>query len=143
MYPARYPDPDRSPESLETRLRALPRLPVSADLEARLLATIPARRAIPPRRRAARAVAIAVSAAACLLTVFAWPRRHGESPVAAPGTVPPTDQASIRPPDESDRIAAWPEALKGPDGPGQLTFSWPLSQTSILTANAIPPDLLD
>ena len=39
----RRPNSDRSPESLEARLRALPQPPIPSELEARILAAIPAR----------------------------------------------------------------------------------------------------
>src|SRR5436305_3982477 len=82
MQPHRRPDPDRSPDSLESRLRALPRPPVPADLEARILAAGPARatnevlRRARPARRWHLAVGIAASlaaAAACLLILRSWP----------------------------------------------------------------------
>ena len=82
MQPHRRPDPDRSPDSLESRLRALPRPPVPADLEARILAAGPARasNAMPRPARASRrwhlAVGVAASlavAAACLLALRSWP----------------------------------------------------------------------
>ncbi len=42
----RRPNSDRSPESLEARLRALPQPPIPSELEARILAAIPARPSI-------------------------------------------------------------------------------------------------
>src|SRR5438093_12334554 len=93
--------PERSekpgPESLEGRLRRLPPPPVPADLEARLLAAIPAGvssraesgiasapRVLPaltqpgsPGRWVRWAGGVSALAAACLLIVLAWPKGQG------------------------------------------------------------------
>ena len=80
MHPQKRPGPDRSPEGLEARLRALPPPPVPAELEARLLAAIPA----PRRRRPIWAGVVGVLAAACLLAALAWRGRDRHAdPLAA------------------------------------------------------------
>jgi len=79
MHPERRPNAGRSPESLEARLRALPQPPVPADLEARLLATIPAAILIPQRRWGVWVGALGALAAACLVVVLAWPGRDDKN----------------------------------------------------------------
>src|SRR5262249_55626403 len=140
MHSERRPNPDRSPEALEARLRALPQPPVPAGLEARLLAAIPAAPPAPRRRWAVWVGLAGALAAACLLAVLAWPRRDGRGPdPSAPG--PPV---TPRPPDASDRLAAWREARRVLDGAEPSPFTWPLPETSPITAaTAIPPDLLE
>src|SRR5438552_16914769 len=105
--------PERSekpgPESLEARLRRLPPPPVPADLESKLLATIPAGVSFPVHNsRTASGVALAprvlpaltqpgspgswvrwiggvsALAAACLLIVLAWPNGEGQKQVKDP-----------------------------------------------------------
>jgi hypothetical protein len=132
MHPERPPSPDRSPEELETRLRALPPPPVPAGLEARLLAAIPGQLPVPRRRWAVWAGVAAALAAACLLAVLAW-RRERNDPVPGPDTGP------------SARVApAWPETRRVQEGADLPPFSWPLEETSPLKAStSIPPDLLE
>jgi WD40 repeat protein len=138
MHSERRPKPDRSPESLEARLRALPRPHVPAGLEARLLATIPADRPIPRRRRAAWIGAVGTLAAACLLAVLVWPRRSGKVPVPSPGTSESLQQRHFaleqaKSPAESNRLLAirnfdrgQAAFEKGEIGPGMLWMieSW-------------------
>ncbi len=166
MRPKRLPNRARSPESLEARLRALPQPSVPADLEARLLATIPAEMRIPRRRWAVWAGVAGPLAAACLLAVFAWPRGDGNRPVPRPGTgesphpitVPSpgtiasadapgaglTTPPALRPSDDSADIAAWAEARRVLNGAEPATFTWPLKEKSPITASrSIPADLLD
>jgi ferric-dicitrate binding protein FerR (iron transport regulator) len=143
MQPERRPNPDRSPESLEARLRALPQLRVPADLEARLLAAIPTEMPI-PRRRAFRFGAVGALAAACLLAVLVWPRGDIENPVPGRGKDTSALQDSPRSPDDSASIAAWREARRVPDGAEMPTFTWPVRETlSIRISTSISPDLLD
>ena len=84
MQPQRRPNSDRSPESLEARLRALPAPPVPSDLEARILAAIPpqiSRATWPGANTASTSFAVghpsAQRAAACLLAV-----RLGQNPMS-------------------------------------------------------------
>jgi len=155
MHPERRPNLDRSPEALEARLRALPQPPVPADLEARLLAAIPSRTALPSRpngsgdpsyRRhwAVWASVVGALAAACLLAVLAWPRRDGKSPDPSPAPRQVAIPVTPQPPDDSDNIAAWREARRVLDGAEMPAFHWPLEEMSPFTVStSIPPDLLD
>jgi hypothetical protein len=144
MHPERRPNPDGSSESLEARLRALPQPRVPADLEARLLATIPAEMPIPRRRWAAWVGAVGAVAAACSLAVLAWPRREGQNPVPNPPTIESAQQVIPRPPDDAASIAPWLQARRDPDGAEMPPFTWPLAETSPMrVSTSIPPDLLD
>jgi hypothetical protein len=144
MHPERRPNPERSPEALEARLRALPPPPVPAGLEARLLAAIPVATPVPRRRRAVWVGAAGALAAACLLAVLAWPGRDGENPFPSPPTSAAPRQVTPRPPDDSAGLAARLEARRVLDGAELSPFTWPLQETSPLRAStSIPPDLLD
>jgi hypothetical protein len=144
MHPERRPNPDRSPEALEARLRALPQPPVPADLEARLLATIPLELPLPPRRWAVWVGAAAAVAAACLLTVLAWLGRDGKNPVLSPATIASAYRVTPRPPDDSATIAPWLEARRALDEAKVPTFTWPLEEKSPMRVSiSIPSDLLD
>jgi hypothetical protein len=170
MHSERRPNTDRSPESLEARLRALPQPPVPADLEARLLATIPGKTPIPQRRWGVWVGAVAASAAACLLAVLAWPGRDGKNPVPSPGTresvhqvtvpspspSPPTSVSApalgaglptppaLQLPDDSASIAPWLQAGRDLDGADTPTFTWPLEETlPMRVSTSIPSDVLD
>ncbi|HKI41373.1 MAG TPA: hypothetical protein VKA66_13520 [Mycobacterium sp.] len=144
----------------------MPQPPVPADLEARLLATIPAEMPIPRRRWAIWAGVVGPLAAACLLAVFAWPRGVGNHPVPrsgtaksqhwvtvpSPGTIASADAPgaglptppTIRPSDNSAEIAAWAEARRVLNGAEPATFIWPIQEKSPITVSiSIPADLLD
>jgi hypothetical protein len=149
MQPQRRPNSDRSPEALEARLRALPGPPIPSDLEARLLAAIPAemphcRRVSRRRRWAVWAGAAVALAAACLLAVL-WTRHDGGgakeqiiSPVPQPSTL-----ASI-PEEGSAAMARWLAARRGLDGAERPTFTWPIQEKSpLMVSTSISPDLLD
>ncbi len=143
MHPERRPNPERSPEALEARLRALPRPPVPAGLEARLLAAIPAERPV-VRRRAIRFVAAGALAAACLLAVLAWPRRDGEKSIPSLPTGESVRQVITRPPDDGAGVPTWREARRVLDGAEMPPFTWPIEETSpIAVSTSLPPDLLD
>ena len=144
MHREKRPDPDRSPESLEARLRALPQPPLPADLEARLLAAIPAARPIPRRLRGVWTGVLVGLAAACLAAVLAWPRRDGRQPLPGPEKSEAAHQLSPRAPDDSADIAAWLAARGNLDEAETPTFTWPLPETPPVRLPAsIPPDLLD
>jgi hypothetical protein len=145
MHPEGHPNVDRSPESLEARLRALAAPSIPVDLEARLLAAIPS---VMPKRRRRWPVwvgLVGALAAACLLAILAWPGFDGTnpgpraSPVESATPRPSVRTApAFRPLDESTSIAA----LRG--GAEPPTFTWPLPETSPLTVStSIPADLLD
>jgi hypothetical protein len=139
MHRERRPNPGRSPESLEARLRALPQPPVPAGLETRLLADIPAR-----RRWAGWVGAAGAFAAACVLVALAWPRRADDNPAPGPGPGAAEHQVTRRPPDAAAGIAAWREGRRVLEGAEPRPFSWPLRESSpVRVWTAIPPDLLD
>jgi len=140
MHPERRPKPDRSRESLKAKLRALPPPPIPGDLEARLLAAIPARM----RRRHYWGVGLGLvgaAAAACLIVVLMWPRRDQTGALPMPpqtASVPRT--APQTPDDATARLAAW--RVRG--GEQVAAFAWPLEETSPMRATAtIPPELLN
>jgi hypothetical protein len=82
-------------------------------------------------------------AAACLLAVVAWRGRDRHDPAPDPGTTPFVQKVPPRSPDDSSRIAVWPEARRALEGAELPPFSWPLEETSPLRASTpIPPDLL-
>jgi hypothetical protein len=144
MHPEKRPNPDPSPESLETRLRALPPPPVPADLEARLLAAIPAKRSVPERHWAVWVGLAGALAAACLVAVLAWPGRTGKSPSPENRDAPPQAKASPRSDGDSNRIPEWQRPHRDWAGAEWSTFTWPLPETApVRKVNAIPSDLLD
>ncbi len=109
---------ERRPEALADRLRELPPPAVPADLEARLLAGIPA-----PGRRSRRgwAVGACAVAAACLLVVLAWPRAG--HPLRQGDAVLPTGRLAQQTAEE---------------------FTWPLDGTEpVGVPTSIPADLFD
>ena len=143
MHPKRRPNPDRSPEALEARLRALPQPPVPAELQARLLAAIPPERPIPQRRWAVWVGAVGTLAAACLLALLAWPGRTGKD-IPRPPTRGSARQSTPPAPDDSARITAWREARRVLEGAEPPAFTWPLEETApLMVSTSIPPDLLD
>jgi len=114
----RRPNSDRSPESLEARLCALPQPPIPVGLEARILAAIPARPSnndeLPRLARSGSrrwrlivwAGASVAAAAACLLAVRFWPEPDDQHTapilVADPGSTkslrrPHLDRRATRP----------------------------------------------
>ena len=143
-HPEQPPNPGRTPESLEARLRALPRPPVPADLEARLLAAVPPARPVRRRRWAVWAGVAGALAAACLLAVLAWRGRDGKAPAPGPEKGESARHARPRPPDDSDAIAAWREARRVVDGEELPPFTWPLDEPApVGVATSIPPDLFE
>lgn len=144
MHPEPRPNPGRSLDPLEARLRALPPPPVPAGLEARLLATIPAVRPTPSRRWVVWVGVTAAVAAACVVVVLTWPKRDGGNPNPGPENRESANHVAPRPSDDSDRLAAWRESRRGLDRAEPAPFAWPLQETTPLTGStAIPSDLLD
>ncbi len=148
MLPQRRPISDRSSESLEARLRALPPPPVPVDLEARLLAAIPAEtshkmprvaRGFGRRRLLAWAGAAAGLAAVCLLAVLLRP-----GPVikkSVPRVVLKTENKATRPiksgqPGDALTITSWLEARRNLDSPESPQFTWPIQEQSPLMVSS-------
>jgi hypothetical protein len=144
MLPERLPNPDRSADRLEARLRALTPPTVPADLEARLVAALPPDRPTPRRRRHVWAGVAAVAAAACLVAVLAWQTRGDKErnpswpPKAVARQVPPLSA------DERPNFTTLPLARRLEDAAEPPSFTWPLAETSPARPwTAIPADLLD
>jgi hypothetical protein len=138
------PDPERSREALEARLRALPQPPVPADLEALLLATIPRAKPISTFRRAVRAAALGVAAAACVVAVILGHHYLGKDHLTIPVTGEPAQQDIRRPISESMSIAAWRDDQRVLDEEKLPAFAWPVDESAIPRASTlIPADLLD
>ena len=143
MQPDKRSQAAPSLESLEARLRALPQPLVPLQLEARLLATVPAETLIPRWRRAVR-VGLAGAAAACVLILLAWPRRDGKDPIVKPRGVESVHQVTPRLPDDSDNVVPWRTSRRVLDGVEMSPFTWPLAETSPLRrSTSIPPELFD
>jgi hypothetical protein len=142
MQSERRPNPDRSAEALEARLRGLPPPPIPAGLEARLLAVIPAARRTSPRL-AVRVLLVGALAAACLLVVLAWQSRGRRVPDPSPAKQHSAQRVIPRPLDNDASIAAW-QSRQVLDDPKMPPFAWPLEETwPIRAATSIPPDLLN
>jgi anti-sigma-K factor RskA len=153
----RPPNSDRSLESLEARLRALPQPPVPRDLESRLLAALPMRASIVTRRSvlAARprrfviwAGASLAVAASCLLAVRFWPKPDDQptatTVVSDPETTDSARQLTHRQPENSRRSLPWFEARLDPDETALTTFCWPIQEKPpLLVSSALRPDLFD
>jgi hypothetical protein len=143
MHSEPRPNPDRSPEALEARLRDLPQPPVPPGLEARLLAAIPGK--LPaPRRNWAVGLGVAGVLAACLLAFLAWLGRDGKGPAPRPPSTEFSHQDIPRPPDDTPVVAAWLETRRVLEGGEPPAFAWPLEETPPFTVStAITPNLFD
>ena len=152
----RRPNSDRSPESLEARLRALPQPPIPGELEARILAAIPARPSTSdelPRlahsgsrrwRLTVWAGASVAAAAACILAVRFWPEPGDQhiSPivVADPGSTKSPSHATPRPQSDSPWFMAHQDLVETE----MPTFTWPIQEKSpLMVSTALRPDLFD
>lgn len=136
MHDNRSTDSNPLAGSLEARLRALPQPPVPADLERRLLATLPvprlfarAVRPVVPRRWLAPAAVCGTLAAACLLIALALPR--GDATRSVANTDQPRHVAA-----ETNVAAALAGNRMRPlfDGSKPPKFAWPLAGAPSLTA---------
>jgi hypothetical protein len=145
------PTPDRPDEDMDLLARLVsesgdpqvePRPEHVAGLRARLLDRLgPPRSARPWRTRLLIGSGLA---AACILAVLAWSRRHVNHPVASRDASQSAPQVTHRPPDDSSRNAALPEVRRGLDGMENVTFNWPLQETvCLMVSSPISPDLLD
>jgi hypothetical protein len=135
------------PDSMEARLRRLPPPPVPTDLEARLLADIPAGGPIRRWRWNRWVVGLSALAAACLVIVLAWPKNGGQktvplpkgNPVAVDGPTP-----SINPQKSQDTPSAWLQARRNSDDPKLAPFTWPVDEARpLMASSSIPSDLLN
>jgi hypothetical protein len=138
MHPERRPDPERSLEELAARLRALPAPSAPAELEGRLLASIPAAFSLRPRHRTRWVGVIGALAAACLLALLVWYGRSVNDP--APQSVrKDLPRPTVK---GSDAIDPWLEARQPLHGTDASAFSWPVEETAPLRRSiAIPADL--
>jgi hypothetical protein len=144
MRSDKRPDPDRSREALEARLRALPQPPVPAHLEALLLTTVPGARPISSRRRAGWAIVLGLASAACLMALLAWPAHHGKDhpTISVPGGPAQPDIRRLA--FESTSIAALREDPRLLDEEKLPAYAWPIDEAAIPRASTpIPADLLD
>ena len=152
----RRPSSDRSLESLEARLRALPQPPIPSELEARILAAIPARPSNNDELRHGRssasrrwrltvwAGASVAAAAACLLAVRFWPEPDHQHTapilVADPGSTESARQATPRPQSDSPWFMAHQDLVETE----MPTFTWPIQEKSpLMVSTALRPDLFD
>jgi hypothetical protein len=153
----RRPNSDRSPESLESRLRALPQPPVPGNLEARILAAIPGKtfneiprpvRGSRRRRMAVWAGAAATVAAFCLLAVRFWSGPGGENRhslvVADSQNSESAHHVAFQQPVAFVWTTPWLKAGQDLEGMETPTYTWPIQEESpLMVSTALRPDLLD
>jgi hypothetical protein len=152
----RQPNSDRSIESLEARLRALPQPPVPGELEGRILAAIPARPSQNderPRlgRSASRRWRLTVwaggsiaAAAACLLAVIFWPEPDNQPTapilVAVPESTKSPGQGTLRRQSDSPWFMAHQDLVETK----MPTFIWPIQEKHpLMVSSALSSDLFD
>ncbi len=150
------PKSDRSLEGLEARLRGLAQPRIPGELEARILAAVPAtlvvdkdeivRRTLRASRRWRMTVlaGASVAAAACFLAVRIWPEheeRHvAPALVADHGSTGSALQAASRP--QSDM--PWFKAREDLVDTEMPTFTWPVQEKSpLMVSTSLRPDLFD
>jgi hypothetical protein len=158
MPPDERPEPDRSPKSLEARLRGLPQPTIPAGLESKLLAVIPAGISIRRRRWVMWAGVLGPLAAAALLVVFNWPRNTGNSAlrrssagqsrgqgsISSAGINDAAPNVPVQVAHESAMFAEWREVRRILSGAEPASFTWPLEESSPVTVTtALPAYLLD
>jgi hypothetical protein len=153
----RPPNSNQSLKSLEARLRALPQTPVPGDLESRLLAAMPVKASIVPRRSAIAprirhvviwAGASVAIAASCLLVVRIWPGPDDQHATASVTFDPPVPefarQFTNRQTENSRLILPWFGAQLDPDDTEMPTYSWPVQEkTPLMVSTAFRSDLFD
>jgi hypothetical protein len=143
MHRDQLPNPDRSPDDLEARLRSLPRPPVPADLEMRLLAAIPVGRAVRWRSWVFWGGPI-TAVAACVLVALAWREHDDRPPVPTPATSQSAHAVTPHPRDDSTRSAAWRDTRRVLEEAELTPFNWPIKETTpVMVSTTIPPDLFD
>ena len=156
MQPQGRSDSDGFSEPLERRLRNLPPLPIPDDLEARLLAAIPAENlreilhcvCASRQRRTLWAGAGVAFATACLLTVLLWPKIEDKDTVHRLAVNPDKSEAAHQSaperPDESLNIVSRLEDRRCLMELERQAFTWPIHEKSpLMVSSEIPRDLLD
>jgi hypothetical protein len=79
-------------------------------------------------------------AAACLITLLAWPRRDGKDTIPSPGRNQPVQRVSSQPPDGSIGLAALLALRRTLDETEMPAFDWPF-ENNVSTSS--PLDLPD
>lgn len=137
MYNRKSTNSNEPAGSLEARLRALPPPSVPARLERRLLAAIPSRRSVAPRRRLAWSGACGALAAACVLVVLIWAVRDRKRLAA--------DRAESR---QLVAVSSAPAAAIARENTEPIfdiskppKFTWPLAGVSSLPASSRAGDI--
>jgi hypothetical protein len=127
-------------DALADRLRGLPAPPVPAGLEAKLLAAIPARLALRPRR----APWLLLTTAAAVLLAFVLGYFFGRPGAPPDGPLPaPAPEIAVKPPTLWNyRLAQDGPATSSPD-PLPSSFEWPVPFTEPVNAHRLPDDLTD
>ena len=96
------------------------------------------------RRMRARWLVVSGLAAACLLTVLAWPRSNRKDSVPGSSRPQSSDESASRPRQGAAGIAAWRNVRGSLEVSEIPAFSWPLQGSSPHPAlTSLPPDLLD
>jgi hypothetical protein len=156
MQLPRWPNSDRSPESLEASLRALPKPLIPSELEARILEAVPVRPSnndeLPRLARSTSRKwrltvwtgASVAAAAACLLAVRFWPELDDQHTapihVADPGSSKSARHATSRPQSDAPWFLAHQDVVESE----MPTFTWPNQQKSpLMVSSALRPDLFD
>ena len=157
MHPHSQSDQGEIFESLETRLRDLPPLPVPCGLEARLLAAIPAENVSTsaPGLRAPRkskavwvGVAIAGMAACFLMMILEWPNfgddETAQQPAANSENSESAHESVAGRSQQRLNIVSRLEARRSLVRVERQPFEWPIPEESTLMASSkFPDDLLD
>jgi hypothetical protein len=139
------PERSEKPESLEARLRRLPPPPVPADLEARLLASIPERAPIRSRRWTWWTGALTALAAACfLIGILSHKGDRQKSDQKNNGFAADDSKNSIPRSSSQDKVSDRLQAQRDPDDLKLPPFTWPVDEPSHVTlSSSIPSDLLN
>jgi len=145
MQSERRTNTDEFSESLESRLRKLPKFPVPDDLESRLLAAIPTQQLqlTAHRQRASRLLRTSLTVtgfaiAACVAIVFLRPRAIDKD--LEQGVAKNPIQIGINSESELELVRNRRSQMVADN----QIFSWPIYQKSpLMVSSAIPSDLLD